>query len=237
MLKSFFKSIGQACLTLSVMFISMANHASADTIAFIGTGNVSAALGPLFAEMGHDIVYGSRSPERDDVVALVRETGANTYATSPAESVLDADMVVLAVPGQLIEEVVESLGDLSGKIIVDPTNPMAPDSEGVMMPQEISNAEIVQDMLPDSYVVKAFNTLSTMSMTNPERAGGPISIPIAGDYEEANAKVAALIEGIGIQAVDVGPVQYARVLEGLLAILYNSAFVKGDEYDFHFQRH
>ena len=89
--------------------------AVADTIAIIGTGNVAGALGPEFAAQGHDIVYGSREPDRDDVAALVERTGGDASATTQIEAVAGADIVVLAVPGTVAEEVAGSLGDLSRK--------------------------------------------------------------------------------------------------------------------------
>ena len=109
---------------LSVFLMGWVFHAPsmADTIAIIGTGNVAGALGPEFAAQGHDIVYGSRDPAREEVVALVERTGGNASAAPQAEAVVGADIVVLAVPGGVAEEVAGSLGDLSGKIILDPTN-------------------------------------------------------------------------------------------------------------------
>ncbi len=98
--------------------------ANAETIAIIGTGDVAGALGPEFAALGHTIVYGSRNPSRPGVDELVRRTGSDARATTPAGAAEDADIVVLAVPGLLVGEITASLGDLSGKILIDPTNPM-----------------------------------------------------------------------------------------------------------------
>ena len=90
--------------------------ALADTIAVIGTGNVGAALGRRFAENGHEIVYGSRNPQRADVITLVTQTGHGATAASPAQAARDAEIVVFAVPWEAVVEVADSLGDLSGKI-------------------------------------------------------------------------------------------------------------------------
>ena len=62
-------------LSTAFMIFALQLPAAAETIAVIGTGNVGGALGPEFAALGHTIVYGSREPERDDVVALVERTG------------------------------------------------------------------------------------------------------------------------------------------------------------------
>ena len=105
----------------------------ADTIAVIGTGDVAGALGPEFAAQGHTIIYGSRNPSRDDVRALVARTGNAASATTPAESVAGADIVVMAVPGTAVEAVTRSLGDLSGKIIIDPTNAIDRSDNGYLV--------------------------------------------------------------------------------------------------------
>ena len=114
----------------SLVFALATGSVMADTIAVIGTGNVGGALGPEFAAQGHDIVYGSREPERADVQELVARTPGNAAVALPTEAVIGADIVVLAVPGGVAEAAVGSLGDLSGKIIIDPTNRVAPGDDG-----------------------------------------------------------------------------------------------------------
>ncbi|HUF74555.1 MAG TPA: NAD(P)-binding domain-containing protein [Gammaproteobacteria bacterium] len=198
--------------------------ASAETIAVIGTGNVGAGLGPEFAAQGHTIVYGHREPNREDVQALVARTPGNASVKLPAEAVIGADMVLLAVPGTSAVEITESLGDLSGKIIIDPTNVVSREggrmSHGV--PGKGSNAAMIQEAAPDAVVVKAFNTLNWQQMVNPETAGGPITIMLAGENAEAKAAVAGLVRGMGLDAVDVGGLEYAHVLEEMLVMWANS---------------
>lgn len=174
--------------TTLIALFAFAGSAFADRIAVIGTGDVGAALGPEFAALGHDIVYGSRDPGRDAVTALVERTGGNASATTPAEAVVDADIVLLAVPGTLVDSITRSLGDLSGKIIIDPTNNYIRD--GVpRLAVETSNGEIIQAAAQGAYVVKAFNTLGWRQMVDPDTSGGPVSIPLVGDNAEAKAKV------------------------------------------------
>ena len=184
--------------------------AEADTIAIIGTGDVGAALGPAFAKQGHTIVYGSRDPERRKVGKLVEATGAGTSATTPARAAKDADIVVLAVPGLMVEEITLGLGDLSGKIIIDPTNPLKRNLQRLEHVVDTSNAEIIQAAAPDADVVKAFNTLNWKTMVDPASAGGPVSIPLVGDSGKAKKKVATLVEGMGLEPIDVGPLKDAR---------------------------
>ena len=208
-----------------------------DTIAVIGTGQVGAALGTEFAALGHEIVYGSRDPERDNVKELVARTAHGATATSQAEAVAGADIVVLAVPGLVVEAVTGSLGDLSGKIIIDPTNPLVRREDGLMeMGVATSNAEIIQAAAPDAYVVKAFNTLNWRTMIDPGSSGGPVSIPLVGDSDRAKAKVAELIKGMGLEPIDVGPLHHARIVEGMLILWINNRFFDGQSFDFHLRK-
>jgi 8-hydroxy-5-deazaflavin:NADPH oxidoreductase len=206
-------------LLLSATAIS---PAAAATIAIIGTGNVAGALGPEFAAQGHKIVYGSRDPGRDEVQALVARTGHGATAMTPADAVKGADIVVLAVPGMLAPEITKSLGDLSGKIIIDPTNPLKRTDHGLEHGVDTSNAEIIQALAPDAQVVKAFNTLNYKVMIDPSRSGGPVSIPLVGDSDEAKATVTKLVEGMGLEPIDLGGVENARWVEGMLVLWINN---------------
>lgn len=206
----------------------------ADTIAMIGTGDVASALGPRFAELGHTIVYGSRDPGREKVKDLVARSGPDASATTPAQAATDADIIVLAVPGAVVETVTKGLGDLSGKTIIDPTNALRRRDDGLFeMAVETSNAELIQRSAPHAFVVKAFNTLNWRQMADPGSAGGPVSIPLVGDSEEAKAVVAKLVEGIGLEPIDLGPVRYAHIVEGMLVLWINNRFVRNQPFEYH----
>jgi hypothetical protein len=211
----------------------------ADTIAVIGTGDVAGALGPEFAAQGHTIVYGSREPSREEVRALVERTGNTASATTPAESVAGADIVVMAVPGTAVEAVTNGLGDLSGKIIIDPTNAIDRSGDGYLeLVYDTSTAEIIQGAAPRAHVVKAFNTLNWRTMVDPDSAGGPVSIPLVGDNAEAKARVAELVEGMGLEAIDIGPLRYARHVEGMLLVWIHNRYGGGDgpAFDYHLRK-
>jgi len=208
----------------------------ADTIAIIGTGNVGAALGTEFAQQGHTIIYGSRSPLGLKALDLVGKTKGNAKTAIPAEAAIDADIVVLAVPGMVVEDVVKGLGDLSGKIIIDATNPLVMDEPmhftfGV----ETSNGEIVQAAAPDAKVVKAFNTISWQSMISPEDASGPLYVPVVGNDAAAKEKVSALIEKMGLVAIDLGPIEVAHWTEYSVVVGLNHQFSERDNYDLVFR--
>ena len=211
--------------------------AFADTIAVIGTGDVGGALGPEFAAQGHTIVYGSRDPGRDKVRELLERTGEEASATTQAEAAAQADIVVLAVPGLLVDEITRSLGDLSGKIIIDPTNPLERRMNRLEHAVDTSNAEIIQAAAPGAYVVKAFNTLNWRTMVDPASAGGPVSIPLVGDNAKAKEKVAELVSGMGLEPIDVGPLRDARWVEGMLILWINNRYGgRRPSFDYHLRR-
>lgn len=224
-------------LFLSLVALITPAAATADTIAVIGTGSVAGALGPEFAAQGNTVVYGSRDPLREAVTDLVGRTGEGSSAMRPAEAAAGADVVVLAVPGDVVEAVTRGLGDLSGKIVIDPTNALVDGDDGLMqIGVETSNAEIIQAAAPGAYVVKAFNTLNWRTMVDPGSSGGPVSIPLAGDDEDAKAFVAGLIEGMGLEPVDVGPLRHARHVEGMLILWINNRFVQGQPFEYHLRK-
>lgn len=212
-------------LPCMLTIMACSGTAWADRIAIIGTGEVANALGPEFAALGHDIVYGSRDPSRAEVTELVARTGGDASAAEQAAAVRGADIVVLAVPGGVAEEVARGLGDLSGKILIDVTNRVGRSDDGWLVhdvPGKGSNAELVQSAVPAARVVKAFNTLNWRTMVDPQSSGGAVTIPIAGDDEAAKAVVAELVEGMGLEVVDFGPLRYAHVLEEMLIVWANA---------------
>lgn len=197
--------------------------AQAETVAIIGTGNVGAALGQRFAEAGHVVIYGSREPERASVQRLVATSGPRASATTQRAAAQAAEIVVLAVPWQVVETLTDQLGDLAGRIIIDPTNPRRIADDGLRdYPFDGSNAERIQTRAPEAFVVKAFSSLGSETMLDPESAGSPVSVPIAGDDGNAKRMVADLVADIGLDPVDVGPLRYAHVIEGLHFLRYNA---------------
>lgn len=217
-----------AAATLALLGWAGSAHAQPHTIAIIGTGNVGSALGERFGALGHRIVYGSRSPADAEVAALAARSGTGARAVLPAEAVRDADLVVLALPGGVVEEVVRSLGDLGGRIVIDPTNPYRAADDGYRdFAFDGSNAERIQTLAPEARVVKAFNTLNYTVMRDPAAAGGPVTIPLVGDDAEAKRTVAALARAIGLEAIDVGPLRHARVVEGFHLLRYNAGRTEG----------
>ena len=217
------------------LLVAAAQFALADTVAVIGTGNVGMALGTEFAGLGHTVVYGSRSPAAEKTQKLVDQT-ANASAALPAEAAAGADVIILAVPGMATETVVKGLGDLSGKIIIDATNPLifTGNPPTVTYGTDRSLGEIVQEAHPEAYVVKAFNTIGWPLMIDPPEPA-PV-IPLAGDDANAKAQVAEWAHAMGIDTVDVGGIYHARVTEHITVMMLNNRFSGVEEFELVFRK-
>jgi hypothetical protein len=187
-----------------------------ETIAIIGTGNVGTALGKRWGTTGHKIVYGSRTPDAEKTKLLVKDSGKNASARLIQDAAKNASVVILAVPAQAAIDTVSSLGDLSGKIVIDATNEMTIDNGKLIEPAtpEALSARI-QAKAPGAFVIKALNTTSSRAMADPAMTGGPITIPMAGASAEAKAKVAALLKSIGLESFDLGGAEALKAVEHL----------------------
>ncbi len=220
-------------ITILLCLLFASQTAAAEVIAVIGTGRVGSALGTELAAEGHTVVYGSRNPTTEAVRALVDRTGNGATAKLQAQAVEGADIVVLAVPGMLAGDIAQNLGDLSGKIIIDPTNPLNFTAEGVSHGVPTSNGEIIQAAAPDAFVVKAFNVLSWEYMIDPGASGGPISIPLAGNDDDAKTRVAEIVESLDLHPIDLGPIVHSRWIEGMAILLIHNNFTPLPAFNFH----
>jgi 8-hydroxy-5-deazaflavin:NADPH oxidoreductase len=185
-------------------------------VAIIGTGNLASMLGPALGQRGYQVIYGSRDPERESVRILVARTGANASASSPREATAHADIIVLAVPGEVLEEVSSSLGELDGKIIVDVSGGqkrVASDGYLELVPDS-ANAERIQARHPNGRVVR-MNLPSIIFFVNPQLLGTPPTVLIAGDHPRAREAVAHLVFDTGLDPWDAGPLRFSRVFDAI----------------------
>ena len=180
-------------------------------VAIIGAGNVGKALGTSMIRAGHEVTISASTPE--SAVAAAREIGASP-ADSAATVVKDAGVIIFAVPYQAGEAVAAEIADrVSGRTIIDVSNPIKPDFSGLAT--DTSAAEELQLHLPDAHVVKAFNTVFASNQAAPSAATAPIDGYVAGDDADAKREVMSLIESIGLNPLDVGPLSSSRYLEGM----------------------
>lgn len=194
-------------------------------IAILGTGNVGATLGRRLAAVGHQIIFGSRQPESDRVAQLVDENRDAHRAHSVQHAVQQGNVVILATPYDNAEAILRAAGDLSGKILIDCTNPLNEAFDGLRLGFSESAAEKVAHWATGAHVVKAFNTASVATMNDPNYDGQAATMFYCGDCGDAKAVVAGLISDVGMEPVDSGPLIHARYLEPM-AMLYIHLAVK-----------
>jgi NADPH-dependent F420 reductase len=193
-------------------------------LAIIGSGNVGGALGKLWAEKGHDVTFGSRDPSADSVKAAAAAAGGAAIA-NVAGAAAGAEVVVIAVPWAAVPATIEAAGDLSGKIILDATNPLEADLSGLAVDSSTSAAQEIAKLAGDAAVVKAFNSTGAGNYSNPGFGGQAASMLICGDDDDAKATVAQLTESLGFDVVDAGPLANASSLESLALLWIKLAYV------------
>jgi hypothetical protein len=182
-------------------------------IAIIGAGNVGQALASAFKRAGHTVLITSRDPE--DAGAVAAATGS-IIATSNLEAARAADVVVLAIPFASVPEVAAEIAEaVAGKPVVDVSNRISFGPNGPEIDTTSSNGETLGALLPDAGVVKAFNTLFATHQTDPIADGVQLDGFVAGDDPAAKATVLELVDSIGLNPVDVGPLSRSRQLEAL----------------------
>lgn len=179
-------------------------------IAIIGAGNVGRALAGATARAGHTLAVSSAGREGAQLVA--KETGARA-AESNRAAIEGADVVVLAVPYPTIDGILGEIADaLTGKVVIDVTNPLKPDYSGLAT-EGTSAAEQIQARVGGARVMKAFNTVFASRLSDPVADGVPLDALVAGDDEVAKRTVLELVEGLGFRPIDAGPITMARALE------------------------
>jgi predicted dinucleotide-binding enzyme len=185
-------------------------------VTIIGTGNMARGIGSRLVAGGQDVTVLGK--ETSDAEAVVGDIGGSAEAGRSGDAIAD-DVVVLAVYFPDAKAVVDQYGDgLSGKVVVDITNPVNETFDGLVTPPDSSAAQELAGSVAGARVVKAFNTTFANTLREGSVAGEPLDVLIAGDDEDAKATVAQLVEDGGMRPVDVGPLKRARELEatGLL---------------------
>lgn len=184
-------------------------------IGIIGTGNMGSGLGKLWARKAHEVFFGSRNPKK--AKALASSIGPNVRGGTIAEAGEFGDAVLLATPWEGVREAVAAAGNLNGKILIDCTNPLVSDETKLAVGYTTSGAEEIAKWAPGARVVKAFNTVfgRILNSGNVKFGAETVTVFYCGDDEVANVRVKGLIEEIGFEPVEAGPLENARYLEPL----------------------
>jgi predicted dinucleotide-binding enzyme len=182
-------------------------------ITIIGTGNMSRGIASRALAGGHSVTLLGHEPGKAE--GLASELSGDVRAGTVGDS-LAGDLVVLAIPYGAIDDVVGQYGDqLSGKTVVDITNPVDFSSFTPLSVEAGSAAAEVAQKASGARVVKAFNTTFAGTLVAGEVAGQPLDVFLASDDEAAKANVRELVESGGLRAVDAGGLARAHELEAL----------------------
>ena len=187
-------------------------------IGTIGSGTMGRCLGKLWANVGHNVLFGSRDPQR--VADWIKTNGIEARSGTYAEAASFGDVVLLATLWPDTKSAVESSGSLEGKTLIDCTNPEDPNNNYQhVIGFNTSGAEEIAKWASGAKLVKAFNHVyGSMLEMSPQFDSHNATIFYCGDDPTAKNVVSELALGIGLDPVDAGDLRSARFLEPLAAL-------------------
>ena len=194
-------------------------------VAIIGPGSIGRALAKRLGHAGHEIRL---SFSRDEVKLRATAESLGVGFGAPADVARWADVIVLTTPWSALDSVIAALGDLSGKILWDATNAVTPDLSAMLIGTTTSVGEEVQKRAPGAHVVKCIPTFAdVLKAEDPRLNGVPVTSYVAGNDAAAKATVCQLLADLPTAPVDVGDLTAARLIEPMLLLLVQLAYVRG----------
>ncbi len=193
------------------------------SIAVLGAGNVGAALARVWAAAGHNVTFGLPDPQSQKSRTAVSKLGGKVQAGSNKDAASGAQIIALCVPWPAAQDAIRQCGNLSGKILIDCTNPLTPDLQGLSVGTTNSAAEQVASWASGAKVVKAFNTIGAGNFGNAQFGSQRADGFYCGDDSAAKSSIRELIEAAGMDPVDVGPLRNARWLEAVAMLWIDMA--------------
>jgi predicted dinucleotide-binding enzyme len=201
-------------------------------VGILGSGDVGKTLAKGFLKNGYQVAIGSDHPEK--LAEFKRENPEMETATFD-QAAQSGEIVVVCVKGTVAEKFVEKVKrHLAGKTIIDTTNPIAdaPPQNGVLKyftSLEESLMERLQKIAPDAQFVKAFNSIGSALMVNPDFGDGTKpTMFICGNNEDAKKKVYEIVEKFGFEVEDMGKVESARAIEPLCILWCIPGFLRNE---------
>ena len=201
-------------------------------VGVLGSGDVGKVLANGFLQHDHQVMLGTRTPDKlADWTAKNPRGRVGTFA----EAAKFGDVVVTAVKGSVALEALKTAGkdNLSGKIVIDATNPIAdaPPTNGVLKfftNLDESLMERLQRTFPDARFVKAFNSVGNSQMVNPEYKAGRPTMFICGNDEPAKKTVSKILDQFGWETADMGRAEAARAIEPLCMLWCIPGFLRNE---------
>jgi predicted dinucleotide-binding enzyme len=201
-------------------------------IGILGSGDVAKALGAGFLKHGHEVTLGTSTPAK---LADWSAQNARAKVASFADAASFGDIVVLAVKGKAAAAVVKAAGvqRLSGKTVIDTTNPIAdaPPVDGVLQFFTTGNDSLLEKLQREFAgvkFVKAFNSVGSGFMVDPQFKSGPPTMFICGNDDAAKATVRGVVESFGWDTADMGTAVAARAIEPLCMLWCIPGLLRGE---------
>lgn len=191
-------------------------------VGIIGAGDLGGTLGKSWRQRNHEVMFGVRNPQSQNVRRLSQVDQRLRFGDI-MEAVAFGDVILLAIPWTSVEETVRRSGNLSGKILIDPTNPLTPDLKGLAL-ENSSVAERIAQLAKGAKVVKAFNAIGAKTLNNLIFGSDRADLFICGDDTRSKQVVGELANDIGLDVVDVGSLANARMLENLALLWIELAY-------------
>jgi predicted dinucleotide-binding enzyme len=200
-------------------------------VGILGSGEVAKSLASGFIKHGHAVMLGTRSPEK---LADYATKTPNARVGSFAETAEFGELVVLAVKGSAAANALREAGKgIEGKVVIDTTNPIAdaPPENGVLKfftSLDDSLMERLQKEFASARLVKAFNSVGSPFMVDPQFAGGKPTMFICGNDDAAKAAVAGILAEFGWDVSDMGKAEGARAIEPLCILWCIPGFLRNE---------
>ncbi|MGA3067046.1 MAG: NAD(P)-binding domain-containing protein [Tepidisphaeraceae bacterium] len=199
-------------------------------VGILGSGDVGQVLGSGFIKHGHQVVMGTRDPRK---LADWGKSNAGAKVGTPAEAAISGEVIVLAVKGTAAADVLKSAGEsnLAGKLVIDACNPTAdaPPVNGILKfftDLNESLLERLQRQFPAAHFVKAFNSVGSDLMVNPQFKSGKPTMFICGNDQSAKNVVGKILDQFGWETADMGGAESARAIEPLCILWCIPGFTK-----------
>lgn len=189
-------------------------------VTVLGSGDVGKVLALGFLDRGYEVIVGTRNPHKKELLEWMSEHGG-VEVLDYKSAAKEGEMVVMAVMGVVVPDVVEAVGkeSFAGKLVMDVTNPL--DFSGGMPPRlykgwGMSGGEKLQKLLPDARIVKTLNIIGNPMMIDPKFVEGEPDMLMVGNDEEAKGVVGEVLESFGWKKVtDLGGIEQAGLMESL----------------------
>ena len=191
-------------------------------LGIIGAGQVGGTLGRLWEAQGHDVRFGVPNPAKESGGGL-----PHSRTQTVADVAAFGDVIILATPYAATAEALQAAGPLTGKTVIDCTNPLLPDLSGLAIGTTTSAAEEIAKRIPGARVVKAFNTTGHTNFADPLFNGETASMFYCGDDASAKLIVAELGKQLRFDMIDAGPLSQARWLEAMAMLWISMAYKYG----------